>query len=162
MYAKKNVRLNVKDMIVRHLNTHRRVAGQKAAQRNHKKLMRNLVFGPFSHRCTTVIRPRADTILLLSDSPVCVYPKSICSVMFRFFAFEILVVKVQEKSAEHRAEIFITLFLHFGYMLHGPIQASCPGDHIFNTSLMYTIAYAVAAEIDTVSAAPARSKVALR
>ena len=118
--------------------------------------------GPFSHGHASEPRQESDTIIDSADSPVSVLYTFICSVMFRFFAFKVLGLEVQEKSAEHGAEIFTPLFLHFGHMLHGPIASTWPGDHVFNTSVMYTIAYAVETEIDTVSAAPVRSKVALR
>ena len=118
--------------------------------------------GPFSHGHASEPRQESDTIIDSADSPVSVLYTFICSVMFRFFAFKVLGLEVQEKSAEHGAEIFIPLFLHFGHMLHGPIESTWPQDHIFNTSVMYTIAFAVETEIGSVFSALVMPKVALR
>ena len=62
----------------------------------------------------------AVTLLGSSESPVSAHHIIICSVLFSLFAFEELGVKVQEKSAEHGAEIFTPLFLYFDRMPHYP------------------------------------------
>ena len=62
----------------------------------------------------------AVTLLSSSESPVSAHHIIICSVLFSLFAFEELGVKVQEKSAEHCAEIFTPLFLYFDRMPHYP------------------------------------------
>ena len=69
-----------------------------------------------SNRCRETSKALVGTSCISlgsSESLVSAHNIIICSVLFSLFAFEELGVKVQEKSAEHGAEIFTPLFLHF-------------------------------------------------